>query len=267
MRIGGAGEPLIQSAVARRTLVPPPTSPRRSPKSARRNPCLIMLENEGAQYAAIFLDRLGGAPRPSRRDPARRCSSATTCRLPRDPSSRWWQSSPKTLAGFADIARLGPPAARSRVTKEACEKATVTPSRPISADHELGALIRTPARERPAHRGPGAARAAVRQCAPVRRDAVRALGMPLSAVCGLIYARNGTGLRAVLPTRPGFRHSIYPAFREAFEAMREGGFVSNMEPSAAQAAHGRARADPLRRPNSAERDRAAPARAPAPFRR
>ena len=48
--------------------------------------------------------------------------------------------------------------------------------------------------------------------------------MPLARVSALLHDRRGTGFRA-LYDKAGLPASTYPAFREAVEAMREGGFV------------------------------------------
>jgi hypothetical protein len=48
--------------------------------------------------------------------------------------------------------------------------------------------------------------------------------MPIARVSALIHDRRGSGFRA-LYDKAGLPASTYPAFREAVEAMREGGFV------------------------------------------
>ena len=52
-------------------------------------------------------------------------------------------------------------------------------------------------------------------------------GMPLVRVSALVHERGGAGFRALFD-RAGLPASTYPAFREAVEAMREGGFVSDI---------------------------------------
>jgi uncharacterized protein (DUF2336 family) len=47
--------------------------------------------------------------------------------------------------------------------------------------------------------------------------------MPLARVSALVHDKGSSGLRAVLDAA-GLPVSTYPAFREALEAMREGGF-------------------------------------------
>src|SRR6185312_6352794 len=48
-------------------------------------------------------------------------------------------------------------------------------------------------------------------------------GMPIARVSALVHDKGTSGLRAVFD-RAGLPASTYPAFREAVEAMREGGF-------------------------------------------
>ncbi len=52
-------------------------------------------------------------------------------------------------------------------------------------------------------------------------------GMPLARVSALVHERGGAGFRALFD-RAGLPVTTYPAFREAVEAMREGGFVSDI---------------------------------------
>lgn len=55
--------------------------------------------------------------------------------------------------------------------------------------------------------------------------------MPVARVSGLVSDGGFAGLRALFD-RAGLPVSIYPAFKEAIEAMREGGFVSESGGSA-----------------------------------
>src|SRR5262249_59920968 len=49
-------------------------------------------------------------------------------------------------------------------------------------------------------------------------------GLPLARVSALVHDRRGAGFRAVYE-KAGLPASTWPAFREAIEAMKEGGFV------------------------------------------
>jgi uncharacterized protein (DUF2336 family) len=48
--------------------------------------------------------------------------------------------------------------------------------------------------------------------------------LPLSRISGLVHDRGTAGLRALFE-KAGLPASTYPAFKEAIEAMREGGFA------------------------------------------
>ena len=50
--------------------------------------------------------------------------------------------------------------------------------------------------------------------------------MPLARVSALVHDKGSTGFRALFD-RAGLPASTYPAFREAVEAMRDGGFVGD----------------------------------------
>jgi Uncharacterised protein conserved in bacteria (DUF2336) len=52
-------------------------------------------------------------------------------------------------------------------------------------------------------------------------------GMPVARVGALVHDKGGSGFRAVFD-RAGLPASTYPAFREAIEAMHEGGFVGDV---------------------------------------
>jgi uncharacterized protein (DUF2336 family) len=49
--------------------------------------------------------------------------------------------------------------------------------------------------------------------------------LPLPRVCGLVHDGSTAGVRALFD-RAGLPASTFPAFKEAIQAMREGGFVS-----------------------------------------
>jgi uncharacterized protein (DUF2336 family) len=49
-------------------------------------------------------------------------------------------------------------------------------------------------------------------------------GLPRSRISGLVHDRSTAGLRALFE-KAGLPASTYPAFKEAIEAMREGGFA------------------------------------------
>ncbi len=51
-------------------------------------------------------------------------------------------------------------------------------------------------------------------------------GMPLARVSALVHDKGSSGFHAVFH-KAGLPASTYPAFREAVEAMREGGFIGD----------------------------------------
>src|SRR6185295_13906168 len=51
-------------------------------------------------------------------------------------------------------------------------------------------------------------------------------GLPIARVSALVLDRRGAGFRAIYE-KAGLPASTYPAFREAIEAMKEGGFIDS----------------------------------------
>ena len=85
--------PRMQAAIARRAHAAALGRGRASPKSARAEACLTLIENPGADIAPFSLDRIVAALRPSRGDPRGAARLARTCR-PRS-ARRWWSSCPR----------------------------------------------------------------------------------------------------------------------------------------------------------------------------
>ena len=129
----------------------------------------------------------------------------------------------ETLAGFVTArAWLEEDRAR-RVAKEACEKATVTLAA-VSPDAEIGLLVRH-LRESGQLTAGLVLRALLSGNVNLFEHALAELSdVPLTRVSALVHDRRGTGFRA-LYDKAGLPASTYSAFREAVEAMREGGFV------------------------------------------
>jgi uncharacterized protein (DUF2336 family) len=129
-----------------------------------------------------------------------------------------------TLADFVTArAWLAEDRAR-RVAKEACEKATVALAAE-TAPAEVRPLIR--------HlRATGQLtaglilRALLSGNVGMFEQALADLAdLPVARVSGIVHDRGRTGFRA-LYDRAGLPASAYPAFREAIDAMREGGFIA-----------------------------------------
>jgi uncharacterized protein (DUF2336 family) len=179
--------------------------------------CLLLVENRDADIAPFSVDRI-----------VERFGHLAAIReslLVRDDISAATRQTlviklSETLAGFvAGRAWLDPDHAR-RITREACEKATVA----IAADSpgtELRSLI--------AHlRVSGQLtaglilRALLSGNIELFEEALAELtDMPVGRVSGLVHDRGTAGLRALFD-KAGLPPSTYPAFKEAIEAMREG---------------------------------------------
>ena len=169
-------------------------SPPRSPRSASAEACLVLLENPDADIAPFSIDRIVERfghlaairePLLARDDLPAATRQALVAKLS------------ETLAGFvagARMARRGPRAARrARGLREGDGRARrgIAGRRSAPADSPS-------ARERPAHRRPDPARAAVRQRRAVRGGAGRACGHAARARVGPRPRRRHRGLaRAV----------------------------------------------------------------------
>jgi uncharacterized protein (DUF2336 family) len=111
-----------------------------------------------------------------------------------------------------------------RITKEACEKATVTLAA-SSPNSEMRPLIRH-LRDSGQLTAGLLLRALLCGNVTLFEDALAELAdMPLTRVVGIVHDRRGTGFRA-LYEKAGLPASTYAAFQEALTAMGEEGFVS-----------------------------------------
>jgi uncharacterized protein (DUF2336 family) len=129
----------------------------------------------------------------------------------------------ETLAGFVAAREWLSEDRAVRVTKEACEKATITLAA-VSPRGEITPLIRHLQGSGQLNAGL-VLRALLSGNFDLFEQALAELsGMPLSRVSALVHDRRSTGFRA-LYEKAGLPASTYAAFREAIEAMREGGFV------------------------------------------
>jgi uncharacterized protein (DUF2336 family) len=130
----------------------------------------------------------------------------------------------ETLAGFvAGRAWLDRDHA-DRIAREACEKATVAIAAD-SATSEVRPLIRHLRLTGQLTAGL-ILRALLSGNVVLFEEALAELAdMPVARVSGLVHDRGSAGLRALFD-KAGLPSSTYPAFKEAVQAMREGGFVS-----------------------------------------
>jgi uncharacterized protein (DUF2336 family) len=181
--------------------------------------CLVLIENRRAAIAALSFDRLVtrhghlGAIREAllQRD-----------ELPAATRQALVAKLSQTLADFvASRAWLDQDRAL-RVAREACEKATVTLAA-VAPEDEIRTLIRH-LRESGQLTAGLVLRALLSGNVEMFVQALAELSdMPLGRVSALVLDQGGSGLRAVFD-RAGLPASTYPAFREAIQALREGGF-------------------------------------------
>src|SRR4051812_656153 len=182
--------------------------------------CLVLLENETAETVPFSLDRIVqrfghlAAIRDvilSRDDLPAATRQALVVKLS------------ETLADFVTSREwLGEDRAR-RVTREACEKATIALAAD-SQDGEVRPLIRH-LRESGQLNAGLILRSLLSGNVELFEEALADLAqVPLSRVVGIVHDQRGAGFRA-LYDKAGLPASTFPAFREALEAMREEGFM------------------------------------------
>lgn len=211
-----SGAPEIQAAIASRAELPCPVAAAIA-EVGSAEACLILLENCDADIAPRSIDRI-----------VERFGQLAAIRevlFERDDISAATRQAlvaklSETLAGFvAGRAWLGIDHAK-RVTREACEKATVT----IAADSpegELRSLIRH-LRETGQLTAGLILRALLSGNTGLFEEALSDLAdMPLSRVCAILNDRSSAGLRPLFE-RAQLPASTFHAFREAVEAMRDG---------------------------------------------
>jgi uncharacterized protein (DUF2336 family) len=128
----------------------------------------------------------------------------------------------ETLAGFVAARAWLEQDRAQRVAKEACEKATVTLAA-VAPDDEIRPLIRH-LRESGQLNAGLILRALLSGNVDMFEEALAELsGMPLPRVSALVHDKGSAAFHALFH-KAGLPASTYPAFREAVEAMREGGF-------------------------------------------
>lgn len=212
------GTPTVQLAIAN-------CSPLQSSVSAAiaevgvAEACLVLIENAQAEIAPFSLDRM-----VARFGHLAAIREAMLVRhdLPAATRQRLVAILSDTLAGFVTSRSWLDESRAQRVAKEACEKATVTLAAVSSS--EIRPLIRH-LRESGQLNAGLILRALLSGNVRLFEEALSDLSdMPIARVSALVHDKSGSGFRAVFD-RAGLPVSTYPAFREAIEAMREGGFV------------------------------------------
>ena len=213
--------PRAQLAIASRALLPAAVSAAIAEVGAAEA-CLVLVENLQAEIAPFSLDRIVarfghlGAVREA---------MLTRDDLPAATRQGLVAKLSETLAGFVAAREWLAVDRAQRVAKEACEKATVILAA-VSPGTETRPLIRH-LRESGQLTAGLVLRALLSGNVELFEQALAELsGMPHARVSALVHDKCGTSFRA-LCQKAGLPVSAYPAFSEAIEAMREGGFVGS----------------------------------------
>jgi uncharacterized protein (DUF2336 family) len=212
---GGAA---VQAAIASRAGLPRAVAAAIAEVGTAES-CLLLLENHDADIAPLSFDRMVerfGHLAAIRELLLGREDVAVSTRL------TLVAKLSETLAGFVVEREWLDPDRAQRVAREACEKATIT----LAAE--------TPAQARPLiHHlrvtGQLTAglllRALLSGNVTLFEEALAELAdLPVARVSDLVHGNGTAGLRALFD-KAGLPPSSYPAFKEAIEAMREGGFI------------------------------------------
>jgi uncharacterized protein (DUF2336 family) len=212
------GGPRQQTAIANRSDLPPSVSAAIAEVGCAEA-CLVLMENRRAALASLSFDRIAarhghlGAIREAmlqREDLPAATRQALVAKLS------------QTLADFVSARAWLEQERAMRVAREACERATVSLAAHAPTD-EIRPLIRH-LRESGQLTAGLILRALLSGNVEMFIEALAELsGMPLGRVGALVHDAAGSGLRAVF-NRAGLPSSIYPAFREAIDALREAGF-------------------------------------------
>jgi uncharacterized protein (DUF2336 family) len=208
----------LQVAIARRLCVPCAVSAAIAEVGCAEA-CLVLLENHKAEIVQFSLDRIVGRlghlaairnamlDRPDLPAPTRQALVAKLS---------------MTLADFV-ASRVWLPEERARsIAKEACEKATVSLAA-ASPHNEVQPLVRHLRASGQLTAGLLLRALLCGNIALFEEALVELSEMSAARVAAIVHDRRGGGFRA-LYDRAELPASIYPAFREAMEAIREDGF-------------------------------------------
>jgi uncharacterized protein (DUF2336 family) len=214
------GGSMVQSAIASRAALPRSAAAAIAEVGAAEA-CLVLLKNGDADIAPFSLDRiveryghLGEIREPlaARDDLSAAARQSLVGKLG------------ESLAGYSVGSEWLDVDNALCIAREACEKMTVALAAE-TPDAEMGPLIRH-LRESGQLTAALILRALLSGNAALFEGALAELtGLPVRRVSGLIYCSSISGARALFH-KAGLPSSAYPAFKEAIEAMREGGFVS-----------------------------------------
>ena len=205
----------MQLAIANRGALAPDQYPPRSRKSGRPKTCLVLVENPSAEIAPLSLDRIV--------DRFGHLAAIREALLARDDLPAPTRQSlvaklSETLAGFVTAREWLEAERAERVTREACEKATVTLAA-SSPRGEVQQLIEH-LRESGQLNAGLILRALLSGNVVCSSTRSRLVGAAAQRVSALVHDRRSAGLRA-LYERAGLPASTYAAFHEAVEAMND----------------------------------------------
>lgn len=210
------GGEAVQSAIASRAVLPSAVAAALA-ELGSAEACQILAENDGAEIAPLSIDRM-----VERFGDVAAIRDALLARddLPAATRQNLVTRLSQTLAGFV-VGRSWLQEERARrITREACEKATVA----IAADRprtELRPLIRHLCASGQLTAGL-VLRALLSGNIALFEEALAELsGMPLARVSALVHDRIGSGLRPLFE-KAQLPASMHAAFKEAIKAMREG---------------------------------------------
>jgi uncharacterized protein (DUF2336 family) len=214
---GGAA---LQAAIASRAALPRSVAAAIAEVGTAES-CLILVENREADIAPFSIDRiveryghLAAVREPllAREDIAAAARQTLVAKLS------------ATLAGFVAEREWLDADHAHRIAREACEKATVALAAE-APNSEVRPLIRHLRVSGQLTAGL-ILRALLSGNIVLFEEALAELAeMPVARVSGLIHDCGSGGLRALFD-KAALPPSTYPAFKEAIEAMREGGFIS-----------------------------------------
>jgi uncharacterized protein (DUF2336 family) len=216
-----SGRPEAQIAIANRTPLPPAVAAAIA-EVGSAEACLVLIENQAAEIPQFSLDRI-----------VARCGHLAAIReamlarddLPTPTRQALVTKLSEILAGFVVGRAWLDEDHAQRIAKEACEKATVTLAA-VSPGDEILPLIRHLCRSGQLTAGL-ILRALLSGNVEMFEQALAELsGLSVAHVSGLVHDGGRAGFRALFD-KAGLPASTYPAFREAVEAMRQGGFVGS----------------------------------------
>jgi uncharacterized protein (DUF2336 family) len=215
------GTPAVQAAVAARASVPFAIAAAIA-EVGTAEACLVLVENANAEIAPFSIDRI-----VERHGHLAAIREALLARedIPAPTRQALVAKLSETLADFVAARDWLDEDRARRIAREACEKATVA----LAADTpetEIRPLIRHLRVSGQLNSGL-ILRALLSGNTVLFEEALGELAdMSTARVCGLLHDSGSAGFRALFD-RAGLPPSTYPAFREAIEAMHEGGFVGD----------------------------------------